>query len=74
MILQMLSAHTYVIFVFLLTPAPFSADTKNTPIPNFVDTKIHKIQDFHTKTHIILRKAEYFDTGDANGAGDKSQV
>ena len=26
---------TYVLFVILLTPAPFSADTKNTLIPDF---------------------------------------
>ena len=61
---------SYVIFVFLLTRAPFSADTKNRLIPDFFDTKIHKIEDFHTKTH----KSTFFDIGTAGGAGDKSQV
>ena len=41
----------YVIFVILLTPAPFSTDIKNTLIPDFLTPKIHKIHDFHTKTH-----------------------
>ena len=40
----------YVIFVFLLTPAPFSWHQKHTN-SRFVDTKMHKIQDFRTKTH-----------------------
>ena len=38
------------IFVILLTPAPFPADTKNTLIPDLLTPK-HKILDFHTKTH-----------------------
>ena len=41
----------YVIFVFLLTPAQFSADTKNTLIPDCFTPKYTQIQDFHTKTH-----------------------
>ena len=36
-----------------VTPVPFSADTKYTLIPDFFDTKIHKIQDFYTKTHLF---------------------
>ena len=34
-----------------LTPAPFSTDTKNTLIPDFLTPTKHKIHDFHTKTH-----------------------
>ena len=36
MILQIQHQRPYVIFVFLLTPAPFSADTKNTLIPDLL--------------------------------------
>ena len=35
----------YVIFVILLTQAPFSTDTKNTQIPDFLTPKKHKIND-----------------------------
>jgi len=50
---------TYLKFVIFLTPAPFSTDTKNTPIPDFLTLKKHKIHDFtqkHTNSH-------FFDTG-----------
>ena len=46
----------YVIFVFLLTPAPFSADTKNTLIPNFLKPKYTKFKIFtpkHTNSHFF---------------------
>ena len=39
---------SYVIFVFLLTPAPFSADTKNTLIPDFWHQNTHTLN-FLTK-------------------------
>ena len=49
---------SYVIFVILLIPAPFSADTKNTPNPDLLTPKRHNIADFYTKTH----QFKYFDT------------
>ena len=47
----------YVIFVILLTPVSFSADTKNTLIPDLSTPKKHKIQVFshqNTLIHILL--------------------
>ena len=48
----------YVIFVFLLTPAQFSADTKNTLIPNFLKPKYTKFKIFtpNTLIHIFFEK------------------
>ena len=46
-------SHPYIIFVILLTPAPFSTDIKNTLIPDFLTPKKHKIHDFHTKNTLI---------------------
>ena len=50
---------TYLKFVIFLTPAPFSTDTKNTPIPDFLTPKNTKFMIFilkHTNSH-------FFDTG-----------
>ena len=58
------------IFVILLTPAPFSTDTKNTLIPDFLTQKNTKFMIFapkHTNSH-------FFDTSTAGGAGDKYEV
>ena len=60
----------YVIFVILLTPVSFSADTKNTLIPDLQTPKKHKIHQ-NTLIHIFCHQAENFDTGTA---GDKYQV
>ena len=43
---------TYVIFVFLLTPAPFSADTKNTLIPDLNLRFLHQ----NTLIHFFFDK------------------
>ena len=46
----------YVIFVILLTPAPFLTDTKNTLIPDFLTPKNKKIMIFtskHTNSHVF---------------------
>ena len=49
------SGFSYVIFVILLTPAPFSANTKIHTYSRFLPTKKrHKIQDFYTKTHQFI--------------------
>ena len=64
------------IFVILLTPAPFSADTKNTLIPNLKTPKNIKFR-FYSHQHtnsLFCHQAENVDTGTAGGAGDKSQV
>ena len=56
MILQIQHQRPYVIFVFLLTPAPFSADTKNTLIPDFLTPKYTKFKIFtpkHTNSHFF---------------------
>ena len=64
-------AHTYVIFVILLTPAPFSGDTKKThQIQIFWHQKNTTFQLF-TPKHTNL---QYFDTCTACGACDKYQV
>ena len=48
----------YMIFVFLLTPEPFSADTKNTLIPDFLTPKYTKFKIFipNTIIHIFFDK------------------
>ena len=40
----------YVIFVILLTPEPFLADTKNTPIPDVLIPNTQKSSDFYTNS------------------------
>ena len=47
-VLPVVRSGAYLIFVILLTPAPFSADTKNTPNPDLLTPKTHKIADFYT--------------------------
>ena len=49
----------YVIFVILLTPAPFSTDTKNTLIPDFLTPKNTKFMIFTPKQN----NSHFFDTG-----------
>ena len=64
------------IFVILLTPAPFSADTKNTLIPNLKTPKNIKFR-FYSHQHtnsLFCHQAENVDTGTAGGVGDKYQV
>ena len=49
-------AYPYVRFVILLTPAPFSADTKNILIPDLLTPKNTKFKIFtpkHTKSHFF---------------------
>ena len=54
-VLPVVRSGAYLIFVILLTPAPFSADTKNTPNPDLLTPKRHKIADVYTNL-------QYFDT------------
>ena len=53
---QLSLSDPYVIFVFLLTPAPFSADTKNTLIPDLNLRFLHK----NTLIHFFLTKGWKF--------------
>ena len=51
-------AYPYVRFVILLTPAPFSADTKNTLIPDFLTPENPKFMIFTPKHN----NSHFFDT------------
>ena len=44
---------TYVIFVILLTPTPFSADTKNTDFSTRKNTKFKIFTPKHTYSHFF---------------------
>ena len=49
----------YLIFVIFWTPAPFSIDTKNTLIPDFLTPKNTKFMIFTPKQN----NSHFFDTG-----------